>query len=80
MKSTISKRTRNTARAGANSRKRRVLAWFGLEQRRSPWGIVLPGFGLLGAGALVGIGLTVLFAPRVVTRRLQDEQARAAER
>jgi hypothetical protein len=74
---TIGKRAHNTVRAAANSRKRRALAWFGLEQRRSPWGIVLPGLGLLGAGALVGIGLTVLFAPHVVTRRLLDEQAQA---
>jgi hypothetical protein len=38
----------------------KLLERLGLEQRRSALGIVIPGIGLLGAGAVLGIGLCLL--------------------
>lgn len=36
-----------------------ALGWVGLTRRRSPWGTIA----LFGAGALVGVGAAMLFAP-----------------
>jgi hypothetical protein len=38
----------------------KLLERLGLEQRRSALGIVIPGVGLLGAGIVFGIGLSLL--------------------
>lgn len=61
-------------RAQADQRKR-ILETLGLEKRRSIWGIVLPGVGLLGAGALLGAAAILLFAPRVVSSRIGRHEA-----
>lgn len=45
--------------------KAKLLEQLGLEQRRSMLGIVIPGIGLLGAGIMVGIGLSLLVGKRV---------------
>jgi hypothetical protein len=49
----------------------RALSMLGLEQRRSFWGITLPGVGLLGAGALIGAGALMLLAPGRIASRAE---------
>jgi hypothetical protein len=63
-------RTRRS-RAGARMRPRRseVLELLGLQDRRSQRSIFVTGLGLLGAGALVGAGLTLVFAPGLLLHR-----------
>ena len=54
-------RTRATSRRP--NAKQQLLEAFDLEERRSRLGIILPGVGLIAAGALAGAGLVLLFAP-----------------
>ncbi|MCR9160017.1 MAG: YtxH domain-containing protein [Nannocystaceae bacterium] len=41
-----------------------ILRQFGLETRKTAKDFALPAIGVLGAGAAIGAGLTLLFAPK----------------
>lgn len=49
-----------------------ILDLVGLERRRSVVGIVLPAIGLVAAGAAIGAGIGLMFAPSS-GRRLRQE-------
>src|SRR5450432_2940504 len=49
-----------------------VLALLGLTQRRSFLGTVLPAVGLIAAGAVIGAGIGLAFAPSSGQRFRQD--------
>jgi hypothetical protein len=49
-----------------------VLHLLGLAQRRSFLGTILPAFGLLAAGAVIGAGIGLAFAPSSGQRLRQD--------
>jgi gas vesicle protein len=67
-----------------------LLAALGLERRRSAVEVVLPAVSYFAAGALVGAGLSLLFAPKVgkefrhelghKARELKDQVVHSAER
>lgn len=54
--------------------RQKALQLLGLEERRSFWGVALPGVGLLGAGALLGAGTLMLFAPGLLSQRMERAQ------
>ena len=49
-----------------------VLQLLGLTQRRSFLGTILPAFGLIAAGAVIGAGVGLAFAPSSGQRFRQD--------
>jgi hypothetical protein len=49
-----------------------VLHLLGLTQRRSLLGTILPAFGLLAAGAVIGAGIGLAFAPSSGERLRKD--------
>jgi hypothetical protein len=53
-----------------------VLHLLGLAPRRSFLGTVLPAFGLLAAGAIIGAGIGLAFAPSSGQRLRQDVSGR----
>lgn len=65
------------SRADGHVSREDILRALGLEERRSILGIVLPGVGLLCAGALAGAGLVLVFGPRVIAERMAGHEHRA---
>ena len=70
-----------------NLDKDRVLDMIGLEPRRSAAQRILPFFALFGVGALLGVGIGVLVAPRAgrelradLKDKLEESIPRVAER
>jgi|WetSurMetagenome_2_1015567.scaffolds.fasta_scaffold1941614_1 hypothetical protein len=59
----------------ATAPKERILRALGLEERRSMWGILLPGVGLLGAGTLLGAACVLLFAPGAIASRMEERRS-----
>jgi hypothetical protein len=53
-----------------------VLHFLGLAQRRSFLGTILPAFGLIAAGAVIGAGIGLAFAPSSGQRLRQDVTGR----